>query len=207
MESLNIERVVEVCSKYLENPIDENNTKLFTELKKDLIIKSYIPVSEKVMILFKMSVDADKPVNIPSSIFTVGAEVVCLFDALFAYTNIGIDFDDSFKTYENYDLIYSSGLADYILEFCHRDYDRLVHMFERTISYENLQDLTETLSKLDTKEIAKLTNSFKSFKDENPQKFKDMADILRLNDDSLVGIKEAFEEDALDKALSKNKEE
>ena len=66
MESLNIERVVEGCSKYLENPIDENNGKLFTELKKDLVVRSYIPVSEKVMILFKMSVDADKPVNIPS---------------------------------------------------------------------------------------------------------------------------------------------
>ena len=49
--------------------------------------------------------------------------------------------------------------------------------------------------------------NFKSFKEEDPQKFKDMADILRFNDNSLVGIKEAFEEDALDKALNKNKEE
>lgn len=206
MEIIDIERVVEVCSKFLENPTDKKNLDEFSNLKKDLVIKSYIPIEEKVTTLFKMSLDADKPVNIPASIFTVGAEVVSLFDGLLSYTNINIDFADSFKTYENYDLIYSSGLADYILEFCQKDYGRLIHMFERTISYENLQDLVETMSNLDTKEIAKLTNSFNNFKNEDSQKFKDFADILRMTDSNLTSLKDALEEDALDEALGAHKE-
>lgn len=100
MEIIDIERVVEVCSKFLENPTDKKNLDEFSNLKKDLVIKSYIPIEEKVTTLFKMSLDADKPVNIPASIFTVGAEVVSLFDGLLSYTNINIDFADSFKTYE-----------------------------------------------------------------------------------------------------------
>ena len=100
-----------------------------------LVIRAYLPMQDKVVALVRMIIDSDKDIDVPETFFTAGLEIACCFDGLLSYVNIEPEVNIEIKNYENYDLIYQSGLADYILEFCGKDYDRLVRMMERTLSH------------------------------------------------------------------------
>ena len=116
-----------------------------------------------------------------------------------AYTNIDVNIPASYKIYETYDAIYQSGMADYMLEFCHIDYDRLVRMMERTMSYGNLLELVDTMKNMDTREIQKLVVEVKKFKEDlDPETIKNLTTIMQYNDPLMRQIKEEVVDTALD---------
>ena len=90
-------------------------------------------MQEKVITIVRIVLDSDKDYDIPATFFMAGVEIASLFDGLISYTNLEQNLTIDDKNYENYDLLYQSGFADYILQFCQRDYDRLVHMIERCL--------------------------------------------------------------------------
>ena len=104
-------------------------------------------------------------------------------------------------------LIYQSGLADYILDFCGKDYERLVRMLERTMSFENLTDLIKSIQAIDLKELRKTVEELKDItKDVDPELVKNMADIMRFNDPNLSKLSDNLKENAADEAF-KDKED
>ena len=199
MEIIKIEEVLQICNAFIETPTNEVAVDNFEDLKVRLVVRSYLPVQEKVLCLYKMVIDSDKSIDLPSSIFTIGLDIAAVFDGLIAYTNIDLNIHTDLKSYESYDSLYQSGLADYILEFCEKDYNRLVRLLERTVSYDNLVELTETIGAIDSEGMKAVVQEFRRFREEtNPAVLKDISDIIRYNDPNLHQLKSEVVDEALE---------
>ncbi len=199
---ISLEKVLEVCSNFIKSPNDIAVNKNYLDLEKELIIKSYIPMNEKILCLYKIMLNADRDMNVTEAIFTAALEMSILFDGLLIYTNIDNNtIIRELQTYENYDILYQSGFVDNILQFCQKDFDRLLKMIDRTISYSNLFDLINTISQVDTEHIPELLEKIDSISGSwSPEMLKDASDILRFNDPLIAKVKDDFEEYVLNQS-------
>lgn len=205
---MKLQEILDICDQFTKHPEDETAVKAYNDMLRNLVIRAYLPMQEKVVALVRMVMDSDKDIDVPEAFFTAGLEIACCFDGLLSYVNIEPEVNPDIKSYENYDLIYQSGLADYILEYCGKDYERLVRMMERTLSYENLTDLVQSMREMDTGSLRELVNTLRNMKDEiDPEVIKNIADIARMNDPALNDLKDTIDNEAVDKAFEKKTEE
>ncbi len=201
MEIIDFKEVLKTCADFVIAPNKENQ-ELLNNLQQRLVVKSYLPLADKVVVLFKIMNDSDQPVDTLSSVFTIGVEVACLFDGLLAYTNIGSNIDFLDKTYENYDYLQQSGLVEYIFQYCEKDYRTLVQLIDRTINYHNLIDLMTTLKDLNLEKAEELSKQVKEMQaNMDSDTIRNMADIVRYNNPNLYKLEGAIEDEALDKIL------
>ena len=205
---MNLEEVLNICDLFIKNPQEQKVVEKYNEMLKNMTIRAYLPIQEKVVALIRMMIDSDKDIDVPEAFFTTNLEIACCFDGLLSYTNINQSINIECKNYENYDLIYQSGLADYILEFCGKDYDRLVRMMERTLSYQNLMELVQSIREVDIGGLSEVTEKIRKIKDEvDPEVIKNIADIARMNDPAFNNLKDTIDNEAVDKAFEKKTEE
>lgn len=205
---MKLQEILDICDLFTKHPEDEAAVKAYNDMLQNLVIRAYLPMQEKVVALVRMVMDSDKDIDVPEAFFTAGLEIACCFDGLLSYVNIEPEVNLDIKSYENYDLIYQSGLADYILEYCGKDYERLVRMMERTLSYENLTDLVQSMREMDTGSLRELVNTLRNMKDEiDPEVIKNIADIARMNDPTLNDLKDTIDNEAVDKAFEEKTDE
>ncbi len=205
---MKLQEILDVCDAFVKNPEDEATVKTYNDMLQGLVIRAYLPMQEKVVALVRMIIDSDKDIDVPETFFTAGLEIACCFDGLLSYVNIEPEVNIEIKNYENYDLIYQSGLADYILEYCGKDYDRLIRMMERTLSYQNLLELVQSMREIDTGSLREMTSTIRGMKDEiDPEVIKNLADIMRLNDPALNELKDSVDKEAVDNVFKKKPEE
>lgn len=204
---MKLKEVLAVCDKFIKAPEDETTLKEYNDMLQRLTIRAYLPMQEKVVALVRMIIDGDKDLDVPASMFTASLEIACLFDGLLSYVNIEPEVDIEIKNYENYDLLYQSGFADYVLGFCENDYERLVRMMERTFSFQNLTELTDSMRELDTGKLVELKVAIQdAIKSADPEMVKNLADIMRSNDPNLERLKRQIDENAVDEAFKKKEE-
>lgn len=205
---MKLQEILDICDQFTKHPEDGTAVKAYNDMLQNLVIRAYLPMQEKVVALVRMVMDSDKDIDVPEAFFTAGIEIACCFDGLLSYVNIEPEVNPDIKSYENYDLIYQSGLADYILEYCGKDYERLVRMMERTLSYENLTDLVQSMREMDTGSLRELVNTLRNMKDEiDPEVIKNIADIARMNDPALNDLKDTIDNEAVDKAFEEKTDE
>ena len=205
---MKLQEILNVCNTFIKNPEDEATVKAYNNMLKGLVIRAYLPMQEKVIALVRMIMDSDKDIDVPETFFTAGLEIACCFDGLLSYVNIDPEVNLEIKNYENYDLIYQSGLADYILEYCGKDYERLVRMMERTLSYQNLTELIQSIREINVGGLSEAAEKIREIKDEiDPEVIKNIADIARMNDPALNDLKDTIDNEAVDKAFEKKTEE
>lgn len=205
---MKLQEILDICDQFTKHPEDETAVKAYNDMLQNLVIRAYLPMQEKVVALVRMVMDSDKDIDVPEAFFTAGLEIACCFDGLLSYVNIEPEVNPDIKSYENYDLIYQSGLADYILEYCGKDYERLVRMMERTLSYENLTNLVQSMREMDTGSLRELVNTLRNMKDEiDPEVIKNIADIARMNDPALNDLKDTIDNEAVDKAFEEKTDE
>lgn len=205
---MKLQEILDICDQFTKHPEDETAVKAYNDMLQNLVIRAYLPMQEKVVALVRMVMDSDKDIDVPEAFFTAGLEIACCFDGLLSYVNIEPEVNPDIKSYENYDLIYQSGLVDYILEYCGKDYERLVRMMERTLSYENLTDLVQSMREMDTGSLRELVNNLRNMKDEiDPEVIKNIADIARMNDPALNDLKDTIDNEAVDKAFEEKTDE
>ena len=78
-------------------------------------------------------------------------------------------------------------------------------MMERTLSYENLNELVESIRAVDFGKLSEVTAAIKNMKSEiDPEVIKNMADIMRLNDPNLTRLNDTLNSDAADEAVEKH---
>lgn len=202
MEKINLKDVIDVCSKFIES--NGKNTELI-DLESKLIIKNYLPMDEKAVCITKAFLDADKDYSIPSIFIAIGFDIAILFDCLLSYVNIDIEkITDEEKTYENYDLIYQSGLGDYILNYCKQDYERLVKMVDKALSIEHVSALLNSLDSVDSDSIESMTNAIVGLKNNaDKEMIHDMATIAKFSDPEFEDLKDKITEEVLDRIYSK----
>lgn len=205
---MKLKEILNICDAFIKNPEDEATVKAYNNMFQSLEIRAYLPMQDKVIALVRMIIDSDKDIDVPETFFTAGLEIACCFDGLLSYANIEPEVNIDIKNYENYDLIYQSGLADYILKFCGKDYERLVRMMERTLSYQNLMELVQSIKEVDVGSLSEVTEKIRGMKDEiDPEVIKNIADIARMNDPALKNLKDTIDNEAVDKAFKEKTEE
>lgn len=196
---IQIHVAIRAMQEYLKNPADTESAKSFEELKRSLVIRDYLTAAEKNIVLFRILMDADRDIDSTSSTFAMAMDLGCVFDGLLSYTNIDSTIPQEWKTYELYDMFHMSGLVDYILQYCRKDYERLVALVDRTVSFEHLTQLVDVVRKLDNKELKQTLAEFRALREDmDPNLIRDISDIVRYNDPSLYVLKTKLVDEAME---------
>lgn len=196
---IQIQVAIRAMQEYLKNPADTGAVKGFEALKRSLVIRDYLTAAEKNIVLFRILMDADRDINSTSSTFAMAMDLGCVFDGLLSYTNIDSTIPQEWKTYELYDMFHMSGLVDYILQYCRKDYERLVALVDRTVSFEHLTQLVDVVRKLDNKELKQTLAEFRALQEDmDPNLIRDISDIVRYNDPSLYVLKTKLVDEAME---------
>lgn len=141
--------------------INDNNLNL-----SDIIVKNYIPIAEKFSTIRRIGKEINDEIDYLINNENFGYDYVYLkyelekyFMLIEKYTNIIIKKDE--KTLNNYDVLMSSGIFDYINKICEKDYNDFSNLCDRVIGIDNLS-ITRQLSNLLTTEI--VSKNLKSIK-------------------------------------------
>ena len=113
----------------------------FEWLDENIDIDVYIPVATKYAIasVFSKEIFSDMSgTDIAEDIdyIFLKYETERLFNSLFSYIKIKVSKNN--KTFDNYDLVFKSGLYDYVMKFCESDYKRFLDIFDRVSGINTL---------------------------------------------------------------------
>lgn len=201
MEYIDIIDVLEICNDFLGNP-NEENIKKFKDMQTNLTIKPYLTIDQKENIIKRILVDV-KTNESDGLSFANEIELSMVLYGVLAYTNINPDSVPYVRSEEVYDTLIFSGIVDYILGFCDKDYKRLESMLSKVVSWDNMLNLVSAINQLEVGNIEELTEEFKNFTlNTDKQYIRDLADIMRSNDKLLNNIKDNMLDSAAE-ALSK----
>ena len=210
MENIDILDLFDALSIFVSDPSNKEAMGKVEDFKQKLIIRNFLPLAQKEAVVLKTLYDI-KAVDTEAQHFVSALEVSLTFNALMAYVvNIDYDIEQTLKDEIFYDVFWVSGLGDYILGFCEKDFNRVKDMVQTMVSFENLKELLEEISKMTPDSIDRFTSAFKNFSlESNSEIIRNLADIARHQDPLLTKVKDSVVEGAwreIDKA-QKEKEE
>lgn len=195
-DSVDILDLLETASSWLVSPEDKEAEKKFNEIKNQIIVKSFLPLTMKNALvkkaIFDLRTSDDSIDEFPQAL-----EISLLFNVLLAYTNIEWEDGLEVKDAAFYDILWASGVCDVILEYCRSDYERVVRMVENMFSFENLYNLVETINKMTPDSVDELTKEVKRIRlESDPQILHDYATLARAGDPILHKMADAIEDTA-----------
>lgn len=144
-------------------------------------IRRYIPILEKGDIarnyLFKvnsMNLDLMDPVT-----KVIESEMLWRFNVLLEFTNIKIDDDDI--TFENYDILSSSGIFDHIKEECGLDFTKMEKFIMETMTFSRNDFMSDMLKSANGDSLKESLKEFKEILGDKELVNK-MSEIIAFND-------------------------
>lgn len=144
-------------------------------------IRRYIPILEKGDIarnyLFKvnsMNLDLMDPVT-----KVIESEMLWRFNVLLEFTNIKIDDDDI--TFENYDILSSSGIFDHIKEECGLDFTKMEKFIMETMTFSRNDFMSDMLKSANGDNLKESLKEFKEILGDKELVNK-MSEIIAFND-------------------------
>lgn len=199
--------LLETASSWLVSPEDKEVEKKFHEIKNQIVVKSFLPLTMKNALvkraIFDLRTSDDSIDEFPQAL-----EISLLFNVLLAYTNIEWEDGLEVKDAAFYDILWASGVCDMILEYCRSDYERVVRMVENMFSFENLYKLVETINKMTPDSVEELTKEVKRIRlESNPQILHDYATLARAGDPILHKMADAVEGSAYKAASAESQED
>ena len=197
-----IYEILSAAAEWLNDPESEEKNKAFEDIKTALVIRDYMPLEQKEIIMRKALIDMRSDEEVMPYTASILYEIALVFDCLLAYVvNLDPNIDNVYKDASFYDLLYMSGVIDYILSFCGKDYEFLRKMADRMISFDNLKELSKNIEIASPEYINALTEEFKRFRtDTNPEMLKHLGEIMAGNDPLLNNIKKNVENVAFEAA-------
>lgn len=123
----------------------------FEWVGKNIEINTYIPITKKYALIrifsdkFSDMVNNDLENEDNDYIFLI-YDINQVFVLLFAYTDMIILSQN--RTIDNYDLIMESGLFDYIMKFCEKDYKLLIEKCDKVTGINDLNILKQFVSSI-----------------------------------------------------------
>lgn len=144
-------------------------------------IRRYIPILEKGDIarnyLFKvnsMNLDLMDPVTKVTE-----TEMLWRFNVLLEFTNIKVDDDDI--TFENYDVLSSSGIFDHIKEECGPDFTKMEKFIMETMMFSRNDFMSDMLKSANGDNLKESLKEFKEILGDKELVNK-MSEIIAFND-------------------------
>ena len=197
-KTFQIYEILAAAAEWLNDPENEEKAKKIEDIKSSLIIRAYMPLEQKEILMRKALIDMQSDKEIMPYTASILYEIALVFDCLLGYVvNLDADIDNLYKDASFYDILQLSGIIDYILSFCEKDYESLRKMADRMISFDNLKELSKNIELTSPEQINELTEEFKRFRtDTSPEVFKHIGQIMASNDPLLNNIKNNIEGEA-----------
>lgn len=121
---------------------------------------------------------------------------------------ININIKDEEKTSTNYDLIFSSGLFDIVMETCKNDYDRFIQIIDRMIGIEDFSVYREISRALTSdKYFERLEKSQKILNKISLKKYETLKQINDFNNPIMKQMLEVLKNESNKEAREKIKKE
>lgn len=193
-----IEEVLTVATEWLNDIENKEKLEALEEMKTSFVVRDYMPIVQKEILLRKALIDTHFDEEIMPYTASILYEISIVFDGLLAYVvNLNPAIDSFYKDSAYYDVLKLSGIIDYILSFCEKDYDAFKHMADRMISFDNLNELSKNFELSSPEQVQQLTDEFKRFTTEtNPEILKALGNIAAANDPLLTNIRTSIEDAA-----------
>lgn len=193
-----IYEILAAAAEWMEDPENEEKNKKLEEIRNNLIVKEYMPLQQKTMCLQKALIDMRVDGEVTPYEASTLYEMALFFDCLLVYVvNLNQNIDILFKEPDFYDLLHISGIAEHILSYCYEDYEVILKMAERAISFDNLTQLTKMIAVTSPEEVNRLTKEIEEFHSKmDKDSLKALADIMTANDPLTARIKKGIEDGA-----------
>lgn len=186
MVKFSIKEVIDFCKKYTRKEMSEKD---FEKFLKSINIFRRLSMYQKSMLVSLAIMDFDD-LNINFGIESdTSAEIEVIYVNRFITSYMDIKNEPFEIDAYDVEVMYSSGLIDYILDICERDFDIIKRMYENAIKlkYINilnsmLGDITNEQNEQNIKTISKVF--------EDKETINNVAKIVEFNDPSLKKVKE-----------------
>lgn len=148
-EQIKLAELVNVASRFVQG---KTSVEELDELGNRMTIKNYIPILDKMRlimaIIFKFNAE-DVEMH---EIRVINMERELFFDVLLGgYALIDVN-DPDLRTYQSYDLLYPL-FANFILQYCKDDYNKIVKMIEDSLNIYAMKDLDSLFNNVDYKAL------------------------------------------------------
>ena len=148
-EQIKLAELVNVASRFVQG---KTSVEELDELGNRMTIRNYIPILDKMRlimaIIFKFNAE-----NVEMhEIRVINMERELFFDVLLGgYALIDVN-DPDLRTYQSYDLLYPL-FANFILQYCKDDYNKIIKMIEDSLNIYAMQDLDSLFYNVDYKAL------------------------------------------------------
>lgn len=148
-EQIKLAELVNIASRFVQG---KTSVEELDELGNRMTIRNYIPILDKMRlimaIIFKFNAE-DVEMH---EIRVINMERELFFDVLLGgYALIDVN-DPDLRTYQSYDLLYPL-FANFILQYCKDDYNKIVKMIEDSLNIYAMQDLDSLFNNVDYKAL------------------------------------------------------
>lgn len=136
----------------------KDNKEVFRLIKT----RPYIPIMEKDIICRKYMLEKSlkEETNEDPVSLSIELEILWKFEIVFKYTNVEVEEDD--KTFENYDLLMSSGVFDFISKKCSYDMKKIGDLIKNACGVSDMIVVTQILKSANGTDIKKSIEEFKN---------------------------------------------
>lgn len=192
-EQIKLAELVNVASRFVQG---KTSVEELDELGNRMTIRNYIPILDKMRlimaIIFKFNAE-DVEMH---EIRVINMERELFFDVLLGgYALIDVN-DPDLRTYQSYDLLYPL-FANFILQYCKDDYNKIVKMIEDSLNIYAMQDLDSLFNNVDYKALKETAKQheelLKSF-EKNKKLVADLRKIYEAENPNGVKVLDAVSE-------------
>lgn len=192
-EQIKLAELVNIASRFVQG---KTSVEELDELGNRMTIRNYIPILDKMRfimaIIFKFNAE-DVEMH---EIRVINMERELFFDVLLGgYALIDVN-DLDLRTYQSYDLLYPL-FANFILQYCKDDYNKIVKMIEDSLNIYAMQDLDSLFNNVDYKALKETAKQheelLKSFEN-NKKLVADLRKIYEAENPNGVKVLDAVSE-------------
>ena len=192
-EQIKLAELVNIASRFVQG---KTSVEELDELGNKMTIRNYIPILDKMRlimaIIFKFNAE-DVEMH---EIRVINMERELFFDVLLGgYALIDVN-DSDLRTYQSYDLLYPL-FANFILQYCKDDYNKIVKMIEDSLNIYAMQDLDSLFNNVDYKALKETAKQheelLKSF-EKNKKLVADLRKIYEAENPDGVKVLDAVSE-------------
>lgn len=180
-DKITLEEIVKFLEKYIKKETSEEAFNLFID---KLNIKSYLPLEKKSQLLVSIVMNLVYTDGFVSEMAAVDLELRKLFRCLLAYTDMDENSVDVYPIdFSTYDVFIESGLYDYILSICGKDYKRLEALLTQALSFESVMQVSMNMAQMDPDKMSKDIKEAEKFMENFSTKdLEHLANIATLTD-------------------------
>ena len=202
-EKIKLSDILSLCLKCYTEPNNEELIKKVNEICKNFIIRPYLPLIDKQILLFSLLSNLEKAEDFGDSVMRL--EIGKVIFGVFGYVlNLENDIDFEKLNYATIDALYELGVVDYIYSFCQADYVRFEKMIDSAISISNIEKLAEVSSDMSDEKIDNLVDTLKEIKAEfTPEMLANLKEITVGNNDDLKDFSKAIGDVVYENAVKK----